>query len=136
MPTCEFIIAANMLAGGLIVLSLFLRRWSVSQCVKVFDTLTQEFFQRAQKNGRNPFGFLRHVINCWLSDGCYDVVALEEALKQSFGHDSRMFDTPGALSGTKVAVTATNISDASPFIFSNYNGVTQRAANCGKTTSR
>jgi len=35
----------------------------------------------------------------------------------------------------KFAVTATTISDASPYLFSNYNGIGKRQKNCGKTTA-
>ena len=121
------------IAGGLIVLSLCLRRWTVSHCVEVFDTLTKQFFQKGRRGARCSLGYLRNVIKCWLSDGCYNVLALEASLKDQFGHDRQMFDKPESISGMKVAVTATSISDATPFLFSNYNGLSIRATECGKS---
>lgn len=119
-------------SGGLIVLSLFLRNWNVQKSSTVFDTLSRKFFSKNPRQSRSPFAILRRAIYCWLSDGCYDVAAYEESLKESFGHEQRMFRQVESVSRSKVAVTATSISDASPFIFSNYNGAGMRPANCGK----
>jgi len=65
----------------------------------------------------------------WLSDGCYDAATLESYLKMVFGPDKRMFHPNSEAAGTKVAVTATSISDASAFLFSNYNVDTHKK--CG-----
>lgn len=46
-----------------------------------------------------------------------------------------MFDQVKGVLGTKVAVTATGISDAFPFIFSNYNGKEACNAKCGQFLS-
>ena len=84
--------------------------------------------------GRGLLKRLRDLFRCWLSDGCYDVGALEHALKEVFGNTRRLFDTdPKGPSGQKVAVTATTLSDASTYIFSNYNG-NSREKGCGKYT--
>lgn len=118
--------------GGLIVLSLFSRLWGVAQCLQTFEALSRQFFQARQ---HRRFGFCRYIrrlLKCWLTDGYYNVDALEAALKASFGPHERMFGASQSPYGTKVAVTATSISDASPFIFSNYNGQTTRARDCGK----
>lgn len=75
---------------------------------------------------------VREYFRCWLSDGCYDDAALESLLKEIFGENQRLFDAESCgVSGTKVAVTATTISNASPYIFSNYNGCGTRAQTCG-----
>lgn len=75
---------------------------------------------------------LRDYFRCWLSDGCYDDAALESSLKTIFGDNQKLFDNDDiGLPGTKVAVTATTISDASAFIFSNYNGTGTREKTCG-----
>ncbi|KAL8912017.1 MAG: hypothetical protein Q9171_002930 [Xanthocarpia ochracea] len=68
---------------------------------------------------------------CWLSDGIYDVKALEKVLKDVFGTYERMFGTVQVNQRTKIAVTATTISNASPFVFSNYNGIGVRGDDCG-----
>lgn len=74
---------------------------------------------------------LRDLFRCWLSDGCYDVCELESSLKAVFGIDRRLFDVDRfGPSGQKVAVTATTLSDAFTYIFSNYNG-RARDRECG-----
>ena len=81
--------------------------------------------------GRGLLKRFRDLFRCWLSDGHYDVAALEHALKEVFGETRRIFDfDPNGPSGQKVAVTATTLSDASTYIFSNYNG-RAREKGCG-----
>ena len=65
---------------------------------------------------------LRGYLNTWLSDGRYNAIALENHFKNIFGLTRRLID-PIALAylGLKVAIIATNILDAAPFLFSNYN---------------
>ena len=76
---------------------------------------------------------LRDYFRCWLSDGCYDIELLERSLKEIFGSNRRLFDADTAgVSGQKVAVTATTLSDASTYIFSNYNG-RPRNRSCGES---
>ena len=61
------------------------------------------------------------------------MATLEISLQETFGARRRMFDAdPSAISGTKVGVTATTISDARTFLFSNYNGSAIRQSGCGK----
>lgn len=123
---------ADVLLGGLIVLCLFLLGWDVPRCIREFDTLARQFFIKRQKESQSPLGYLHRVFKCWLSDGCYDVSSLEVTLKSCFGLSRRMFDAPTSISGIKVGVTASTISDASSFVFSNYNGLGTRAKECGK----
>lgn len=118
--------------GGLIVLSLFLRQWGVSQCIQVFDNLSRQFFRNREGKRTGIIHYLRRLLKCWLLDGYYDASALEDALKLNFGIHQRMFDSLQPSFGTKVAVTATKISDATPFVFSNYNGLGIRNPNCGE----
>lgn len=122
---------ANLLAGGLIVLCLFVRQWGVEQCVRVFDTITRQFFCSQSRKGHGFLASLRHLASCWLSDGIYDVEALEKVLKDVFGAYERLFGTVQVNQRAKIAVTATTISDASPFVFSNYNGINARRRDCG-----
>ena len=77
---------------------------------------------------------LRHYFRSWLSDGCYDDAPLEASPKGLFGIRRRLFDTnTSTISGSKVAVTATSISDASAFVFSDYRGSENRHKACGKS---
>ncbi|KAI9732137.1 MAG: hypothetical protein M1834_004233 [Cirrosporium novae-zelandiae] len=127
-----FDLAVGTSSGGLIVLGLFIQQWNISQCLRMFKALATSYFGKMRKSNHSLFGHIRQLIRCWLSDGFYDAEALEQALKESFGVKHRMFDcTHGTISGTKVAVTATSISDASLCLFSNYNGIGLREKNCG-----
>lgn len=123
---------ANIILGGLIVLSLFLLGWDVPRCIQEFDTLAKRFFAKKRKESHTLLGYLHRFFKCWLFDGCYDVLTLEVILKACFGVTRRMFGTSTPVSGMKVGVTATTISDASSFIFSNYNGSGIRKKECGK----
>ena len=65
---------------------------------------------------------MRGYIHTWLSDSYYNATALENYFKNIFGLTRRLIDLiASAYSGIKVAVTATNILDVVPFLFSNYN---------------
>ncbi|KAL8770679.1 MAG: hypothetical protein Q9209_003747 [Squamulea sp. 1 TL-2023] len=131
-----FDLAFGTSSGGLIVLSLFIRQWGVDQCARVFDTITHGFFRGQRRKGNGIISCIRHIASCWLSDGIYDVGALEKVLKDAFGTYERMFGSVQVNRRTKIAVTATTISDASPFVFSNYNGVRARQQDCGYKVSR
>ena len=120
-----------MQVGGLIVLGLFLRQWSVDQCKQNFDTLTRQIFEAQDKGSFEPFRHLRRILKCWLSDGYYDAKPFEDTLKLVFGPSSKMFDFHDS-NNTKVAVTATTISDALPYVISNYNGKVERPGDSGK----
>ena len=120
------------MTGGLIVLGLFHRRWGVTECIQNFDRLAREFFSTRLRAGGGPWHFFRHMLRCWISDGYYDAGTLEATLKRYFGLRQRMFGYLPAKIATKTAVTATTISDASPVILSNYNGIGVRQSDCGK----
>ncbi len=118
--------------GGLIILSLFLHRWSISQCSQIFDALTKQSFQKEKYGSGSLVKRVQHIVNCWISDGCYEVDKLEAALQLKFGEHQRVFDYTHHSTSTKVAVTGTLISDAFPVIFSSYNGAMARSKDCGQ----
>ncbi|KAK5163302.1 hypothetical protein LTR04_002627 [Oleoguttula sp. CCFEE 6159] len=127
-----FDLALGTSSGGLIVLILFLYRWDATRCSETFELIVKQFFSSRQGAAASLLSRLRGYFKCWISDGCYDTAALESCLKGVFGPSRRMFDAPmSGPSGTKVAVTATSISDASPFLFSNYNSPGTRKRACG-----
>ncbi len=75
----------------LIVLNLFFRRWEVTQCAQIFDRVTRQLF-RAERQRANVFYTIRRILQCWLSDDCYDVEIFEILLKKNFENQQRMFD--------------------------------------------
>ncbi len=132
MSLCAFKSLLMLVAEGLIVLSLCLRRWTISHCLEIFDTLTKQFFQQRREDARYSLRYIRNVIKCWLSDDCYDVLALEAALRNQFEHDRRMFDKLESIFEMKIVVIVTSIFDATLFLFSNYNDTSFRAATCDR----
>lgn len=65
-----------------------------------------------------------------------DVEVFETLLKENFENHQRVFGSLQPNSGAKIAITATTISDALPFVFSNYNGVGTRHSEIGKLVSK
>jgi hypothetical protein len=106
----------------LIVLNLFIRRWEIAQCAEIFDRVTRQLF-RAERQRANVFRTIRRILQCWLSDDCYDVEIFEILLKKNFENQQRMFDSLQLNSEAKIAVTITTISDVFSFVFSNYNEI-------------
>lgn len=132
--SCE--VSANRSSGGLIALGLFLKQWDVPHCIRLFRTLTRESFGEQGPARRSRLKRLKHYLKGLITDGCYDVGKIERALKSSFGETQKIFDCPEHReSRCKVAVTATTISDAITFLFSNYNGSAQRESTCGEFVS-
>jgi hypothetical protein len=79
------------------------------------------------------FASAKRAIRCWLTDGVHDAEDFEDALKATFGANTCLFGNPGsAISGSKFAVTTASISDATPFILSNYNGTVSKNRYLGK----
>lgn len=72
------------------------------------------------------------MIKCWLSDGFYDTADFEQALQRVFGSETRMFEYQDSSMWSRVAVTATTISNAVPYTFSKYNGVIERQGDIGE----
>ena len=112
---------------------MFLKNWDASKCTQIFDALVRDFFGIHLTKGHGLLARIRDHFRCWLTDGCYDEKALEDALKENFGENRRIFEPkPTGACTVKVAVTATTISDAHTHIFSNYNGCGNRSNDHGK----
>lgn len=114
---------------------MFLNRWPVDQCAYIFDRLTKRFFGNTRRH-THILARLRRAVQCWLSDSCYEADVLESALQDIFSSYRRMFDFDPIKSSTRVAVTATVITDAHSVILSNYNGDSRTEEDCGKCAKR
>jgi hypothetical protein len=120
-----------MMIGGLIVLGLSV--WDVAMCIDKFRWLTKRLFGRDRRSEQTLMVNIKRMVKCWFFDGMYDSNALEATLQDSFGPQTRLFGySPLRPSGPKVAVTASNINEASAFVFSNYNGEGHRRSDCGE----
>ena len=105
--------------GGLIVLITFLYHWSPERRSAVFDSVARKVFTQQRTSSTGVLAKIQRGLKCWMSDGRYDEKTIAACLKDVFGETMTMF-TSGQ-SGTKLAITATSISDAKCFIFTNYN---------------
>jgi hypothetical protein len=71
----------------------------------------------------------------FFADGRYAAENLEEALQDTFGSDRSILDCSKATAtGTRIGLPVTTIDDASTCVFTNYNGIGSRPADCGKLT--
>ena len=72
-------------------------------------------------------------LGSWLTKSRSKVAKLEFCLKDAFGTNDRLFNiVKFGISGTKVAVIATIISEGALYILLNYNSVLERRKDCGK----
>ena len=124
-------IGFNCETDGLIICILFLRERSASQCVHIFDSLARRLFQRSQAD-MNLIKRFYLIIKSWYKDGYYNAAALENCLKQYLEINDQMFDYQSEILATKVGVIAAIINNASPVIFTNYNGPDIGKNECGK----
>lgn len=118
-----FELKAGTSVGGIIVLSWTIVRLPISECKKMFQSLTKSALSPQCKKG---------LLSRWLSDETYDSQVFENILKEHYGPTRRLFDPPPSLvcSG-KVVVTASSINNGAPFIFTNYNGAAPHRAEPG-----
>ena len=124
LPLCDlFDLSVGSSFGGLIAMTISILRMEIWRCKEVFRSLCKGLFSAANR---------KNFLKAWVSDSTYNSTALEEMLKEHFGPDRRMFDTPvSSVSTGKVAVTASSIKDGAPFIFTNYNGMAPRRKDPG-----
>lgn len=113
-----FDMAFGTSSGGLSTLGLFAMKWPLTHCITMFEDLAYQLFCREE----SLFSQVKTCISTFLCDSRYDAQQLEAILQTQFGRYSRLFGrTPDGWSRYKIAVTATNISDSSTFVLSNYN---------------
>jgi hypothetical protein len=120
-----------IIIGGLIVLGLSV--WNIAVCIDKFRWLTKRLFGRDRLSEQSLMVNIKRMVKCWFFDGMYDAKVLETTLQETFGPQKRLFGySPLRPSGPKVAVTASNIREATAFVFSNYNGEGHRRSDCGE----
>lgn len=77
------------------------------------------------------FGQSWDFLSTWMMDSRYDSDTLDKALQEAFGPSRRLFDTAAPrVSGIRVALTASQVTDGSLCLFPNY-----RAAGRSNTQS-
>ncbi len=85
----------------------------------------KHFFKKWKKS-HTLLSYLHWVLKCWIFNSYYDVFTLETIFKECFDETQWMFDTFSSVSEMKVGVTTITISDASFFVFFNYNELSVR----------
>ncbi|KAH8787540.1 acyl transferase/acyl hydrolase/lysophospholipase, partial [Hyaloscypha sp. PMI_1271] len=130
----HFDIAFGSSSGALILLGLFVNRWSVDECTNQFQRLSRVVFEK-RWYCRIPLisvSVLRpclDIIWSFATDSRYSSSGVNRALKSAFGDISSVFQSP--CGGTKVAVVATTTNDTSTCLFTNYNGPESRSSSSG-----
>ncbi|KAI9727191.1 MAG: hypothetical protein M1834_008499 [Cirrosporium novae-zelandiae] len=119
-------------SGGLLVLKLFIQNSSVESCKSDFNKFAKRVFFQNFGWDRTFFGRFNRFVISLLSDSHYDPIIMERCLQENFGTNRRLFGVMTSKpSGTKVAVTATTITNAKLCLFTNYNGTGNRGADLG-----
>lgn len=105
---------ANSL-GGLVVIGLFLLRWSVAESIRRFEDVAQKTFgKRATFVAR-----ILRLLVAYVQDGQYSFTAIQAAFEKTLNSPLQMFNP--LRNDTKVAVTTTSVKDSTPWLFTNYN---------------
>ena len=103
------------IAGGLVVIGLFLLRWSASESMKRFEEVAEKTFgKRATFISR-----VLRLLVAYVQDGQYSLAAIQGAFQKALNSPLQMFNP--LRNDTKVAVTTTAVKDSSPWLFTNYN---------------
>ncbi|KAH7016325.1 uncharacterized protein B0I36DRAFT_254112 [Microdochium trichocladiopsis] len=113
--------------GAIITCALCINGWPVDKCIAAFESFARLAF-KPRCSFRIPIITKLYEL-CWsmLADSRYSTIALEEALKSTFGSIRSMLDHSMAdEKGILVGVPVTTIRDVRTFVFSNYNGIGRR----------
>ncbi|KAM3066396.1 hypothetical protein ACMFMG_012086 [Clarireedia jacksonii] len=129
----HFDLAFGSSSGALVILGLFLNKWSVDECLTKFQDLSHLIFRKRILFGKRfpALKFISRILEIIFAvaaDSRYSSVGINRALQGTFGTELSLFE---AAAGVKIGVTATTIDDCSTCIFANYNGQEARSENCG-----
>jgi hypothetical protein len=95
--------------------------------------VTQRAFQQRAFAQIPFFSWIKELLVSYLTDSLYPADGLEEVLKEVFGLNRSIDGCSHAThSGTKVSLPVTTVPESSSCLFTNYNGVGSRAADCGE----
>lgn len=116
-------------AGGLIILDIFAKHRSVTDCLEAFQRLLFHFFQGPPCS--RLCSWPRRMIRSALGRGLYDANELESLLRAHYSDTQPLF-SPESRSETKVAVTTT--TEDGTALVTNYKAATLRPRNVGACT--
>jgi hypothetical protein len=112
---------------------MFLLRRDISDCIIAFKRLAGKVFSRYNKFGSSMFARLLGLLSSVATDSLYGDKEMEECVKEAYGPNTLLFGSLGSvsrISGTKIAVTTMDVSNARLCILSNYNGRQDRKGKC------
>ncbi|KAI7475653.1 hypothetical protein KC351_g9958 [Hortaea werneckii] len=120
LPVSEaFDFVCGTSAGGLIIIGIFLMKWSPHVCIEKFESLANKMF-RSRKDGSSFLCRVQRLALSYLRDCQYSSSPIVDAFASSMDNDELMFNPLS--SDTKVAVTTTSVRGSRPYLISNYNG--------------
>lgn len=107
-------------AGAVIASEVVVRGASINEASSKFNSLARQIFPLRPR--RYTFlGQSWDLLSTWMMDSRYDSDNLDRALQEAFGPTRRLFDTTAPLvSGIRVALTASQVTDGSLCLFPNY----------------
>lgn len=122
MPLRFLMQPANFHLGGLVILGMFAKQWSVEHCTKSFCEVAQQIFAPSRARMKGVLGLAHTLTCCLLHNGLYGSEMVDSLLQESFGAETRMLSpSPTRVSRHKYAVTTTKVDDTAAFVFSNYS---------------
>lgn len=107
-------------AGAVIASEVVICGVSINEASSKFNCLARQIFPLRPR--RYTFlGQSWDFLSTWMMDSRYDSDNLDRALQEAFGPTRRLFDTTAPLvSGIRVALTASQVTDGSLCLFPNY----------------
>lgn len=107
--------------------------WRPARCRDAFIEWAHEAFQHRSVGSLGPLSSLFRGMLACLTGSLYPARGLEDALRRCFGASTSIDDCRSAAAqhGVFVAVTATTVPGAKPYLLSNYNDAGLRTTNKG-----
>jgi hypothetical protein len=112
---------------------MFINGWSIDHSTESFEKLAKLAFQRRKVFNLPFLPRILELLISYFADGLYPPENIEAALKQVFGTDRSILDYSHATAtGTRVGLPVATVNEKpSCRIFTNYNGVGERAKEQG-----
>lgn len=108
--------------GGLIVIALFRMHWNVPLCTAHFCHVANATLRKRRTGRMRLLSAFQDLGRALLTGAVYSGESVARPLQACFGTDVRLFaHSEHGPAGSKFAVTATTLHDASSTILANYN---------------
>ncbi|TGJ70100.1 hypothetical protein EYR41_006087 [Orbilia oligospora] len=117
-----FDLAVGTSSGGLVVLGLLLKGWSIQQCESIFTNMSEKIFKPHSGLANIPgFRVLHSLFGPLISDSHYSSYDFIKLLEGAYGSQQLKAVSYASETGCKVAVTSTRASSSAPCLFLNYS---------------